>query len=75
MTTASGVTPVELAHVMVDRGKPIKVNTIRWHCSSRTGLLFGKAEQVGRSWIIPAAAADEFAAWWEPYRTLRKRQQ
>lgn len=66
------ITPIELADVMGDAGKPISPATIRYHCRDPRGMLHGAAVLVGRSWQIPETAADLFAARWEPYESLRK---
>jgi hypothetical protein len=67
-----GVTPAELSGVMHDNGKNCPAHTIRYHCRDPRGLLYGKARQIGRSWEIDPRAADDFAASWERYATLRK---
>ena len=71
----AGVTPDELADVMTSAGKPISSALIRYHCRDPRGMLYGRAERVGRSWRIPAEAADAFAALWTPYGSLRRRTQ
>lgn len=72
MTKARGVTPDELSGVMQDAGKPCTAKTIRYHCRTPGGWLYGKARLIGRSWEIDADAADDFAARWKPYESLRK---
>lgn len=73
MTVATGVTPDELADVMTSAGKPITAHVIRYHCRDTRGMLYGLAVRVGRSWQIPAHAADAFADLWNPYESLRRR--
>lgn len=68
----TGVTPDELADVMQAAGKDITSGVIRYHCRDRRGMLYGVAVLVGRSWHIPAKAADAFAAQWERYGSLRR---
>lgn len=69
----NGVTPDELAEVMREAGKPITANAIRYHCRDPRGMLHDAAERVGRSWRIPAEAADAFAVQWERWGSLRRR--
>jgi hypothetical protein len=73
VTGTTGVTPDELADVMTSAGKPITAAVIRYHCRDSRGMLYGLAERVGRSWRIPAHAADAFADLWNPYGSLRRR--
>jgi hypothetical protein len=69
----AGVTPDELADVMTSAGKTISPSVIRYHCRDPRGMLYGVAVRVGRSWQIPAHAADAFAALWSPYIGLKRR--
>lgn len=43
--------------------------TIRRHCAN--GTIQG-ASKPGRDWIIPTAAAEEYAEQYQPYQALRK---
>lgn len=70
----SGVTPTELADIMAERGKTITADTIRYHCRDPRGTLYGIAVLVGGAWFIPPPAADEFAAAWERYGSLRRQE-
>lgn len=68
----SGITPRELADVMIDRGRPIAVDTILYHCRDPRGQLYHAAGRVAGRWYIDPDAADRFAANYEPYGTLKK---
>lgn len=48
----------------------VSIGTITKHC--REGLLQGKAQKVGRDWVIPYPVAEWFAKTYERYGTLRK---
>lgn len=50
----------------------LPARTIRWHCASPRGLMFGKvtAQTVptGTVWSIPQEVAEQFARDYEPYK-------
>jgi hypothetical protein len=67
------VTVEELAEIMADAGKPISHAALRYHCRDPRGALYGRAKLSGRTWMIPVDVADEFAARYTPWGTLRRK--
>lgn len=70
------VTVEELADVMTSAGRPVTAAALRYHCRDPRGLLYGIAYRPSghnSPWLIPALAADKFAAQYERYGSLRKR--